>query len=105
MAIAYRPFPGTGTALRRTKTHNGYRPRGGTDVPVWRLPRGPFVGSGVIVLLVPAGVRPPRGGAGARVPGVGGPGDPDKPRKDPKPCHGPNCPPAPPTPTPTDSPG
>src|SRR2546429_4963387 len=105
MATAYRPFPGTETALRRSKTHNGYRPRGGTDVTGWRLPRRTFVGFAVIVLLVLAGASAPTAAAGAPVTAVAGPGDPDKPSKDPKPCHGPNCPTDPPTPTPTDSPG
>src|SRR5256886_16549449 len=76
MATAYRRFPGTETALRRSKTHNGYRPRGGTDVTGSRLPRRTLVYFVAIGLLALAGVAAPTAAFGAAVTTAGpaGPG-------------------------------
>src|SRR5256714_4359313 len=104
MATAYRRFPGTETALRRSKTHNGYRPRGGTDVTGSRLPRRTLVYFVAIGLLALAGVAAPTAAFGAAVT-TAVLADPDgKPSKDPKPCHGRDCPTGGPTPTSTGSP-
>src|SRR2546430_15735888 len=101
MATAYRRFPGTETALRRSKTHNGYRPRGGTDVTGSRLPRRTLVYFVAIGLLALAGVAAPTAAFGAAVTTAGLAGPDGQANKGPKACHRPGRPPRrPPPPSP-----
>src|SRR2546423_15303912 len=99
MATAYRRFPGTETALRRSKTHNGYRPRGGTDVTGSRLPRRTLVYFVAIGLLALAGVAAPTAPFGAAVttPVLADPRRTPRPRPEPlpRPARPPRRPPPP----------
>src|SRR2546429_6213013 len=101
MATAYRRFPGTETALRRSKTHNGYRPRGGTDVTGSRLPRRTLVYFVAIGLLALAGVAAPTAAFGAAVTTAVLAGPDRQPRQEPEPWPRPDRPPrrTPPTST------
>src|SRR5256885_16897019 len=101
MATAYRRFPGTETALRRSKTHNGYRPRGGTDVTGSRLPRRTLVYFVAIGLLALAGVPAPTAPFGAAATTAGPAAPPRQAHQDPGACPRRALPTAAPHPRPT----
>src|SRR2546429_9499001 len=104
MATAYRRFPGTETALRRSKTHNGYRPRGGTDVTGSRLPRRTLVYFVAIGLLALAGVAAPTAAFGAAGTTAGRAGPGRQAPEEPQPRHGRGAPPPRPHPHPPAAP-